>query len=162
MSNPDSQASFAARLRTMQILVSAMIMGVAGFVVIAVLMRGSGAMKAAPDPPMVTYVAMLFTLPNIVAFVIMRQMVLKQGLSKLVSAPPPPEDQWKSFLALYQTRLIISAALLEGQAFFLVIAYLLEGQLPCLILALIYLVGLALLFPTQPRLETWLERVRDL
>src|SRR5207237_10518466 len=81
--------------------------------------------------------------------------------------PPPPSPQadparsvrwWQ----LYQTRLIITAALIEGVIFFELVAYLTEGP-PCSLgMAALFLVGLALLFPTQDRVERWIRTQQEL
>src|SRR5207247_2639708 len=63
--------------------------------------------------------------------------------------PPPPSvreapERSARWWALYQVRLIITAAMLEGVIFFQLIAYLIEGVAWSLGLAALFLVALAL------------------
>src|SRR5262249_43814730 len=87
-------------------------------------------------------------------------------LAPLPTAPLPsmqaaPEQavRWWQF---YQTRLIITAAQLEGVIFFALIAYLVEGTPWTLGVAALFFVGRALLFPTQERVERWIQRQQEL
>lgn len=63
--------------------------------------------------------------------------------------------------ALYQTPTIVQQALLEGAAFFQVIAYLLEGQPLNLGLTLGLILRLTLLFPKREAVERWIGTQRD-
>ena len=72
-------------------------------------------------------------------------------------APVPPDDAGK-LLAVYQTALIIGAALLEGATFFLAIAYFLEGQILSLIVAGVLMGLLVARFPTRSRVAGWIDR----
>ena len=59
---------------------------------------------------------------------------------------------------LYQTQLIVGAALLEGAAFFAGIAFMLERDPIAAGMALVLLAVLAARFPTRDRIEAWLEQ----
>ena len=54
--------------------------------------------------------------------------------------------------------MIIAAAILEGAAFFLLIAYLLEGQAICLAAACLFVTLIAAKFPTRTGVESWTEK----
>ena len=62
---------------------------------------------------------------------------------------------------LYQTQLIIALAMLEGSAFFNLIAYLIEGNWFSLGIAGFMLALMALMFPTENRFESWAESVAE-
>jgi hypothetical protein len=59
--------------------------------------------------------------------------------------------------ATYQTLLIIRCALLEGAAFFSLVAYMIERQPIAIGAAVVLLVALLANFPTASRLEAWIE-----
>ena len=58
---------------------------------------------------------------------------------------------------VFQTQLIIGAAMLEGGAFFAAIAYMLERSPIAAGMALVLLVVLASRFPTRDRIQAWLD-----
>ena len=65
-------------------------------------------------------------------------------------------------LAFYQTRMIVGAALLEGPAFFLLIAYLIERSPWSLAAAIFMILGVAAHFPTEQRVAEWVEQQMSL
>jgi hypothetical protein len=64
-------------------------------------------------------------------------------------------------LAVRQTTLLVSLALLEGVAFSGCIAYLLEAQPLVLGVVLVAVLLLLAYFPTEGRVRSWLERQTD-
>ena len=68
-----------------------------------------------------------------------------------------------SFLTgVYQSSFITGAAVLEGVAFFNLVAHLTEGQMFSVAAAAVMLVGIWLMIPTRSRLEAWVEdRLRE-
>jgi hypothetical protein len=78
----------------------------------------------------------------------------------------PPAHDVGALLGSFQTRRIISAALLEGGAFFNIVAYMQERQWFSAAIAIAMILGVGSLFPIRSRVELWLERelraVRDL
>jgi hypothetical protein len=63
---------------------------------------------------------------------------------------------------VYQTQLIIGAAMLEGVAFFAGVAYFLERNYIALILAGIMLGCLIARFPTVDRVTVWIDRQQSM
>jgi hypothetical protein len=63
---------------------------------------------------------------------------------------------------VYQTSLIIGAALNEGPAFFALIAYMVEGLPAILGVAAFLILGVAARFPTRARLEQWIDAQKEL
>jgi hypothetical protein len=63
---------------------------------------------------------------------------------------------------VYQTQFIIGAALNEGPAFFVLVAYMLEKNPIALGLAILLLVALAARFPTRLRVSSWIDRQQEL
>jgi hypothetical protein len=72
------------------------------------------------------------------------------------------EEDAAALLPIYQTQLIVGAALLEGGAFFATIAYMLERNMMALGLAGVLLAVLLTRFPTIARLRSWLDRQVEL
>ena len=141
----------SATIRTSQISTVALMLGVTVFGIIATVLAAKGPAKA----PMLAYVGVLvavqvvalrFFIPGL--FLKTQLKSVKHSEAELVSERLP---------SLYQTQLIIGLALLEGSAFFNLIAYLLEGNWFSLGIAGFMLALMAMMFPTGDRFEKWAE-----
>jgi hypothetical protein len=168
MSQADFDAALDQRIRTMRIIIFALVNGVVIFMIIAILQRASGHFGEPRDTVLISSIALavgvgLFVanlvVPNLVAAGARRQIA--RGQSPLVTPSPIPGDVG-ALVAVFQTRLILAAALLEGGSFFLLIAYLIEGQIYTLLGAIVLVVFLALRFPTRTGVERWLEEQQEL
>jgi hypothetical protein len=152
MSFPEDSPVPAARLRAMQIIAGTLILGLAITLTVFVVLRALGNPQPPPQVPILTYVGVGLALIAVIAHFIVPRSIL---------APADPErspgSRELSGLALYQTRMIIGMALLEGAAFYQGIAYYLEGQPLALGLGCLLLLGLIVQFPTRGRVERWLE-----
>jgi hypothetical protein len=169
MSLIDPDAVLSACLRVGRIILVALALGVLAFLGIAVFIRENNP-RPVPDTPILTYVALAVAalqailqgvLPGLVATGIRRQLVAGKWPPARPGRPVPPDDRSK-LCALYITRLIIGAALVEGAAFLLLIAYLLEGSVLALAAAGVMLVIILLKFPTRTGLEGWLADQEEL
>jgi len=76
--------------------------------------------------------------------------------------PLDPASTTGKLVQLFQSQLIIGAALLEGAAFFAGIAYMLERSPLALATAIVLLIALAARFPTSGRVHAWFDRQREL
>ena len=170
MYEPDQDRQLFVRLRIMRILVLAMALGVFIFLVIAGIVRHQAADQPAVDMPMITFFALGFgglqlvlqaVIPGLIATNLRRQLAAGKWPPARMGQAVPADDFGKLCL-LYQTRLIIGAALAEGAALFLVMAYLIEGQLVALAGAAVMLVLVLTRFPTRPGLEGWLSDQQEL
>ena len=159
MTGPDSDGAFAIRLRTMRIIIGALLMGILTFAVVAAITRAQGNMPPLRGEPIVSYVAagqgvIILLLQAIVP------AAIATGMRK--SLPAEPEVTPERWLAVYQTRMIVGAALLEGAAFTFLIAYLIEGRPWTLAGGLVCAALLAVLyFPTRERVERWVAAQRE-
>ncbi len=172
MSDMTDPGALQPLTRTCQIIVAALIMGVVSFLAIIVLfLPAQGLMVAAPGGgapgpapadsalPLITYIAVAMGLADLaLSFVIpsfsvikARREIAQRGASKIKG------DDTGALAQVYQTQLIIGAAMLEGGAFFAAIAYMLERNPIALGMALVLLVVLAALFPIRDRISTWLD-----
>jgi hypothetical protein len=161
----------AVRLRVMQIIIGSLLAGVLGFMVIAVLLRASGD-QPIPEQPLVSYIALAVAGLNVVLAWVIPNIMVGAARKRIAGSVPGREfiSQGKSVTAddagqlcmVYQSQLLIGAALLEGATFFLQVAYIIEGRAIGLIVAALLTVGLAWMFPTGSRLTGWIERQEQL
>ncbi len=168
MSAPDLSPTPEGRLRTMRIILGAMCVGVVSVAGIMIWQRQAEPLPA-PELPLLTFAALGFAafmavfsvaLPVFLQANWRRQLRQPQGPPAAGPAPAlSPEDAW---WLRYQTRLILQAALLEGAAFFQLIAYRLEGLAVSLGVAAGLLICLLMLFPTRAGVERWVATQRDL
>jgi hypothetical protein len=161
---PDQDTRLSAHLRIMRIIVIALAMGVVIFLVVAVVLRQQNPNQPDPDPPIMSLTALGFAglqlilqavIPGLVTTWLRRQ--LAAGTWPRPGILPVPADDVGKLCLLYQTRLLVGAALAEGAAFFLLIAYLLEGQIISLAAAGVMLALVLARFPTRSGLEGWLS-----
>lgn len=170
MFTEEERAFLARATLTMQIIVGALAAGVVMFFLVVLVMT-VGNPPQPPDVPMLSYmslaaapaailVALLF--PGIVQRS-QRQAIL-DGKPTLkagpVGGPPLPaaEEKLMPFVGGYQTALIIRSAILEGAAFFCLIAYTIEGQTWSLVGAVVLLLFVLAGVPTRSRVEDAVER----
>ena len=115
----------------------------------------------APQPSMISLFAFGFAaLNSVVRFVVPTIIVnrAKAGLKEASGA-----DQMSQLAGLYQTKIIVGMALLEGAALFNLIAYSLERHLWSYGVVAFLLGVMAISFPSQGQFESWAEEMkRDL
>lgn len=168
--NTEQVRFLRAMLTNMRIISAALISGVVVFLVVVVFV-----IKKDPPQglPLLTYVALAFGVLALVFAFIIPGFVggsIKQALidGKRVELPAqfrPPEEVGivGNLLFLFQTRLIISCALLEGAAFFNLIAHMIERQQVSLAMVGLLLGAMIVRFPTQARLESWVtDEIRSI
>jgi hypothetical protein len=149
-----------ARLTRMRIIVGVMTVGVIGFAVVAVAMRARGSMPPPPAQPLISIVAAAFGLITLVARMLMLPAMTNAGRRQLHGVKDVTTDQ---LLNVYQTRMIVGSALMEGPAFFFLIAYLTEATPWALAGGLLFGAFMAIMnFPTRERLDSWLAVQREL
>lgn len=153
--------------RVSQIVVAAMAVGVAMFGTVTVALNLVGQGGGQPAEPIFMYLAAALAFVALVASLVVPAMMASSARQKIIAGKPPVagpafprplEDSTVGPLAaVYQTRLIIAAGILEGAAFFNLIAYMLEGQALSLVAAGVMLLAILSLFPTWSRLYDWIE-----
>lgn len=168
MSIPDDDLVWRQRVRIMQIILLALVGGCLIFMMIAVIIRLHGGMNAAWQDPIMTYIALLFAVIVLVnSFVLCKLMTSNGRLRIIKSTKSIPgtdtvHDETSDLYALYQTRMIVTAAPREGGTFFLLIAYMLEGNSWSLIGAVVMVAVLASMFPTFTRVDRWVQEQKEL
>jgi hypothetical protein len=166
MSDDLESPDVTAQVRVMQIIVAALSVGVLSFGGF-VLATGSGAEKAEPEILTLGSIvlavvggAMSFVLPALV--VSRNRRSIASGTWPAASGNQPrqavPDTDAGKLLAVYQTQLIIGAALLEGPAFVGLLAYMLEGHWAGLLVGAVCLLALMAKFPTRHGVQGWLDQ----
>jgi hypothetical protein len=163
----------AVKLRAMQIITIALILGVVFFVVVALVITANQPPAGGPpvvgDIPIVTLLACVFFLlqAGMSFFVptVMEQQLLRQivtgAFPPAAQVPPEGRTDAGSLLALRQTSLIVGLALIEGACFFGGVAYIVERHYLGLLVAGLG-VGLILTrFPTEASIRQWLEAKKE-
>ncbi len=150
MSTANDQEFIARTTRTSQFIIGSLTMGLVIFMglVILVPLEGVGAppeKAAAPQTPIFTYMALAFGVTGLLVSIVIPKVVATAERRKIAqgSWSPPGQDNYgqagpsqeipggggddtAKLVAVYQTQLIIGAALNEGAGLLAIIAYMLE------------------------------------
>lgn len=151
----DIESTLAQRVLTMRIIVIALLNGILVFMGIAVFTRANGQMPAAPDPPMLTYLAFALAVPTALGALLVPRVIDAAAVKRLAKGHATSDAG--SLVGVFQQRLIVRSALFEAPAFFSLIAYMIEGQWPTLVIAGLMAFGIATGFPSISRMRAWLE-----
>jgi hypothetical protein len=156
------------RLRTMQLLAAALPGGVVIFMGIALFLVANRPEPGAPEGPFwLSWLAVGFVALQAVVVAVFAPLQTRSAVRRAAAGagrPPDPSlaQEWQTDtarpLAIAQTQLLITLALLEGAAFFGCVAYLVEAQPIALAAAAVALVVMLARFPTEARLHAWLEQ----
>jgi hypothetical protein len=158
MSEPESDGVTVPMLRNIQIVVAALITGVVVFAVIAIVIRSQNPAPMVQQVPLVSYTAIGFAPLLLLARVVIVPLIAKAGRKRLLASP---NLTTQLLMEQYFARAIVGSALLEGAAFFLLVAYLTEGQ-PWTLAGGLVMAGLlaVMQFPTRQRVEAAIEADR--
>src|SRR5437868_3504107 len=96
MSELEDEALLAPRLRTMQIILGAMVMGVCIFVVIVLLLPTG---NVPPPVPVITYVGLLLGVMALAAQAVLPNLLVAAGRRRLAQTDP---DELGAWCAIYQ------------------------------------------------------------
>jgi len=130
-----------------KIIASSLIGGVLAFAGVAIVLRLG-------KPPAPGSLISSVAAGVVAATVVIRQVVLGLFAGRTGdSQGPAPAGP----LALYQTRMIVGLALLEGAAFFNLVAYLIEGRWWSLAVTAVPLAFMLAAYPTRTRIRQWVE-----
>ena len=150
---PPYDAKLPSMIRKSQLIAVALMLGVIAFGLIAVFIGG----KVKPATPIMAYLAVAFAAQVIALRFFIPGLVVKSQLEEM-------KDEGTSSVAerlqgLFQIKVIIGMALLEGAALFNLIAYIANGQWFSLATAGFLLVLIGMMFPTMHAFESWIEDV---
>ena len=142
-------------IRTSQLICSALIAGVTLFLLVALFIATNA------KPPLVAYVALGVT--SLV--VALRFLIPDVVVNQMIKALPKSHGEMTRgrLFGLFQIRMIIGVALLEGASFFNLVSYILEGQWWSIATVVFLLMLMGMMFPTLGSFEGWFgDLSRDL
>ncbi len=147
-----------------QIIIGALAAGVVSFLIIVIVFLGAHVEPFDPGA-IVSMVMAAFALTVILVRLFIPGTIVSSGCRKIAqgtwtSTQPniaTPDTNEGKLLQLFLTKTIIGAALLEGGAFGNLVAFMIEGQIYSIILAVLFLLGILIGFPTRRGLAEWLE-----
>lgn len=159
-----------AIVRTLQIIVPSLALGLLVFGLVAFFMRqggdqpGNGAVFLSPLMAGLTVVL-------IFARILVPGLMVRSGCHRIargVQPPgtsrkakqPQPSNEDEQLVAVYSAKTIVGGAILEGAGFGNLTAYLLEGQVYSLALAGLLIVVILAGIPTRHALDNWLGQAR--
>lgn len=166
-------------VRVTQIIVGALVLGCVSFLVIVLVIPAAArpaAQQAGEAGPalVLSYVAFAFLAAAIIARIVVPGIVVRAGRRSIShgtfrrSAIEDTASQARDealermgdagrLLMLFQTKTIIAAAILEGTAFFMLIAYMIERYTAVLAIAVGLIAALAAHMPTSRGVVHWIE-----
>ena len=174
MSTNDWRDEIGPPLFTIRIIVAALTAGCLIFMVIAIFMVQTGQAPAGGgDMPILTYMAVAWAGMAIVLRMVVPKMIESAGRKRIADgtwqAPAAGQQQAQiaqlverlgdagRLFAVLNTRTIIGGAILEGSAFFALVAYLVDRSSLALAAAIVLIIGVALHFPTRSSAVHWIE-----
>ncbi len=168
-----SNENLAHKLRpnvlTLRIILGALATGVLVFAAIALVLRAGGGMPARGDGfDLLSVMAMGWTPLGLIASRVVPMLIVRNARAKIAAGTYLPGHQGASspsassesdvLIGLYQSNAIIAAALLEGSAFYCLVAYLLEGNPISLGLGFGLALVILLMMPSSQRMADWIEQ----
>jgi len=169
MLTDDERAFLARATRTMQIIVGALAWGVILFFLVVVFFLRQQQPGPLPGEPILTYISGFAGLAAMLGAIVVPGMIIRGQRKDMLGGKLPPdagaggatrtdaERELGPIVASYQTALIVRSALVEGAAFFCLVAYMLEGQTLSLFAAGVLLAFLLRGIPTKSRVEDAVE-----
>jgi len=165
--SPFSSETFARSVvRTVQIIVAALAMGVLIFASVTVFQR----MNQAPQQDaLLAYLAVGFAVTALGMRSVIGGLTVANQRKRIAggtwsidsrgagSGLPTNVTDGDRLLFVFQQKTIIESALLEGAAFFVLISFLIVGQWWSLAVAGMLLMMLVVPFPTYDRVENWVR-----
>lgn len=174
MSERSWQADVARQVRTLRAIVAALVLGPSVFLM-AVLMASSGEGRAQGGPSVLTWVALAvaglcvvlrLALPGAVVSSA-RRRILRGQYDPGARATGARRRQLETFfqrtgdagrlMIVYMTTTLLSGAILEWAAFFLLVVYMIDPQVLSLGVAAALILAIAAHLPWQARVFAWMD-----
>jgi hypothetical protein len=167
MLTEDQQTYLKSVARTLQIIVGALSAGVWMFMAVA-LVLDLGEPENQADEPFVSYLGVGLAALAFVAWAVVPGMIVARMREAIVAGKseqltlntsPAAADLGDvgPLAGVSQSRIIVGSAILEGAAFFNLMAYMLEQQLVNAAVAGLLAVVIMASIPTYGRLEGWMQ-----
>ena len=155
---------FEASVRTMQIIVVALMMGVLSCLLV-VLLTTKGNVLGLNKPTLMTLIAAGFGFLMIVNHFVIPGIISKAQLKQTASNELPEggeESKQQHVVAIFQTQLIIGMALLEGAAFFNLVELMIDKSGFSLGIVILLMSLMLMKFPTRDKVSFWVQdRMRE-
>ncbi len=148
-------------VRGMQIITASLMMGVMAFMGVALVMN-EGELRSEPD--LVSWVGIGFATIAFVAHVVVPTMMRREQIAQLDPQEVRNADsdtKYRLLIPIYRSTHIIACALLEGAAFFNLIAYQTEAFMGALGVAMFLALSIGARFPTEPRIRSWIRHITE-
>jgi hypothetical protein len=158
MFDPQADPERRKMVLTSQIIVAALVAGCLFFLLIVLfIVPGSlGDWDLGPGKPL-TCVVLVMAFGILAVRIIVPGAITARMLRQL-SQREAKQPDWKDLFGVYQTTLIIKAAMLEGATFLLLIMHIVEHSPWTLALAVVFLLMLLMHVPTPSRVDDFVER----
>ena len=167
MSDSSFQDQFTATVLVQRIIILALLMGCLTFTVVAVVVVATNG--PTNEKLLITYVALAAIFPTLVAFFVVRNLIAAQGRRTAIAIARRETDKEEelpdllsssevvhTMMQYSQTRMIVGAALLEGNVFFCLVSYFVEGSPLTLVAACLLAIGILTLTPTRSSVARWI------
>lgn len=151
MDHETTNAGLKQQIKVIQIIAMALMMGVLSFGVVAFKL-GQG--KQPPATPIVSYVAAGMGVMMFVMHIVVPKIVTNQRMNGLEKHAG---DVTSILVKTFQTKTIIGFALLEGAAFYGLVAYIVEGHEIAIGVSIFMLFCMSIEFPGTNRVNNWIE-----
>lgn len=156
-------SKFGASVRRMQIIAAALMMGVLMFLGV-VLVTTAGRLDGQPE--MVTMIAAGFAFLMLANHFVIPPIMAKAQLKQAIGSgihQKSDEEKIQGYCEIYQTQLIVGFALLEGAAFFNLVAMMAEHCVASIVIVAVLLLLMVAKFPTRDKVTFWVEnKLREL
>lgn len=154
---------FEASVRTMQIIAAALMMGVLMFLgVVLVVTEG----KLDGHPEMITMIAAGFAFLMLVNHFVIPPIIVKAQLKQAIATgmnQKQDDEKIQECCGVCQTQLIVGFALLEGAAFFNLVAMMVEHCGASIAVVTLLLLVMVAKFPTRDKVSFWVQdKLREL
>jgi hypothetical protein len=142
-----------------------MLMGIITYLGVVLVVRAGGQMpaRAMGQLPLLTYIAIALGVLSVPLRMVIGSVVVSSGRKRIfqqATARVPGGDPTPDLTKVFLIRTIISAAMTEAPALVALTVYLVEGDSLALVAAVVLALLVATQFPTQSRLDDWLDAQR--
>ena len=162
--DPAAQAEFLAIVRTSQIIWAALMFGPVAFAGIIVFLTFDQPRDGAIG--FMTLMMAAFAVVAVVTRLVVPDLLVNQQIQALARGRRPsgtagaamPQTELGLLGTVYQTRLIIASALLEGATFGNLFAFMMERNFLAIAISILLWLGMAIGMPTASGAFEWAER----
>jgi hypothetical protein len=164
----DLREELAGQIRVLQIIAAAITLGPLAFLGYVLSMPPPGPPAAGAGNLSLTYIACGAAAVAVIAWLVVPSLVLRSQCRQIAAGQWPPSGSGGDSIAApmsdagklcaaYTVRTIVAIALLEGAAFFAIVAYQQEREPLALGAAILLTVMIAAHLPTPGRVAAWVE-----